>query len=101
MRQTIEAMAETVQAQSLLGHTLGEAASYQIQSVGRVVAQVQSANAEIVALRDRAQELESRDLSMGTGPAARKAVERLPAHAEAVAQILRNLPQFAALDKPA
>jgi hypothetical protein len=99
MRQTLDTMAETVRGQSVLGHTIAEAASYQIQSVSRVVAHVLAANADIVALRDRAHELESRDLSMGTGPAARKAVERLPAHAEVVAQILRDLPQLATLAK--
>jgi methyl-accepting chemotaxis protein len=95
MRHTVQSIGDTIEAQSALGLALADAASHQAQSVGRVVQQVETAHAEIVSLRDRAHEMESRDLGMGTGPAARKAVERLPAHAEAVAAILRDLPQFA------
>lgn len=94
MRQTIAAMDETLQTQSALGETLGEAASYQIQAVSRVVRQVGHACAEITALRAQAQEIDGRQFGMAAGPAARKAVERLPVHAEAIAQILRGLPQF-------
>jgi methyl-accepting chemotaxis protein len=94
MREMIESMDGTIQAQNLLGHKLADAASHQIEAVGRVVHLVQTAHGEIKGLRDRAQTLETRDLGMGTGLAARKAVERLPEHAEAVAQILRNLPEL-------
>ncbi len=94
MRRTTEVMGEVIHAQNLLGGSLAEAASHQIQSVGRVVQQVEAANAEVMALRDRARSMELQDLGLAAGPAARKAVERLPAHAEAVAQILRDLPQF-------
>jgi methyl-accepting chemotaxis protein len=94
LRQTIEAMDETLLSQTALGDSLGEAASGQIQAVSRVVRQASQAHAEIDALRLRAQEMEGREWGMGAGPAARKAVERLPVHAQAIAQILQNLPQF-------
>jgi predicted DNA-binding ArsR family transcriptional regulator len=94
MHKTIEAMGDTVQAQNAVGQSLADAASYQIQSVTRVVQQVDAATAGIVALRDRARAVDVHDLSLSGGPAARRAVERLPDHAEAVAKILRDLPVF-------
>ena len=94
MRETIAAIADAVQGQTRLGNALAEAASHQMQSLGRVAHLVGLANTEITNLRDRSLHCEQKDLALGTGVAARKAVERLPAHAEAVASILRNLPQF-------
>ena len=94
MRETIAAIADAVQGQTRLGLALADAASHQMQSIGRVAHLVGTANTEITVLRDRSLHFEQKDLALGTGVAARKAVERLPAHAEAVASILRNLPQF-------
>jgi len=94
MHATIDVMSEAVHAQTQLGQILGDAASNQILSIGRVVAMIEAANIEVVSLRDRAREMGERDLTLGTGVAARKAVERLPAHAAAVAAILRDLPVF-------
>jgi methyl-accepting chemotaxis protein len=94
MHKTIEVMGDTVQAQTTVGQSLADAASYQIQSVTRVVQQVDAATIEIVALRDRARAVDVHELGLSGGPAARRAVERLPDHAEAVAKILRDLPVF-------
>jgi hypothetical protein len=94
MRQTIAAMGETVQAQSRVGQALGEAASHQIESIGRIVRQVDIASAEIATVREKASAFEKRDLGVGPASPARQAVERLPAHADAVAKILRDLPQL-------
>jgi methyl-accepting chemotaxis protein len=94
LHKTIEAMGDTVQAQNTVGQSLADAASYQIQSVTRVVQQVDAASAGIASLRDRARAVDMRDLGLSGGPAARRAVERLPDHADAVAKILRDLPVF-------
>jgi hypothetical protein len=94
MHKTIDVMGETVQAQNALGQSLADAASYQVQSVTRVVQQVDSASEGLLALRDRARSVDPHDLGLGGGPAARRAVERLPDHADAVAKILRDLPVF-------
>jgi methyl-accepting chemotaxis protein len=94
MRQTISAMGETVQAQSKVGQALGEAASHQIEAIGRIVRQVEIASAEIATVRQKAGGFEQRDLGLGPASPARQAVERLPAHADAVAKILRDLPHF-------
>jgi hypothetical protein len=94
MRETITGIADAVQGQTRLGLALADAASHQMQSIGRVANLVGTANTELTNLRDRSLHFEQKDLALGTGAAARKAVERLPAHAEAVASILRNLPQF-------
>jgi hypothetical protein len=94
MQQTITTMGNAVQAQGKVGQALGDAASHQVQAIGRIVQQMEVASAEITALRDKAEGFEKRDLGLGPASAARKAVERLPAHADAVAKILRDLPQF-------
>jgi methyl-accepting chemotaxis protein len=94
MHKTIEVMGDTVQAQNALGQSLADAASYQIQAVTRVVQQVDAASAGITALRDRARAVDVHDLGVSGGPAARRAVERLPDHAEAISRIMRDLPVF-------
>jgi methyl-accepting chemotaxis protein len=94
MRQTIAAMDTTLTAQTGLGQNLAAAAAQQIEAVTRVVRQLGQTNSEIAALRACARELEAREHGMGTAPSAHKAVERLPLHAAAVAQILKGLPAF-------
>jgi methyl-accepting chemotaxis protein len=94
MRVTIAAMGDAVHTQTRLGQALAEAASHQVEAIGRVAKHVGAAAAEITVLRDRTNAFENRDFGLGAHSAARKAVERLPAHAEAVAAILRGLPEF-------
>ena len=94
MRHTIETMDEAVDTQTRLGHAIADAVSHQMEALGRIVDQVGAANAEIIAMRDRAKTFQQKDLGLATGSDARKALERLPAHAVAVAAILRDLPQF-------
>ncbi len=94
MAITVSVMNDTVQAQGTLGQALSESAVQQSEAITRLVRKAGSARGEIVALQERAGGMERRDLGLGAGSAARRAVERLPDHAEAVAKILRDLPVF-------
>ena len=94
MTQTVGVISEGVDAQGALGQALSDAVSHQMEEVSRVVASASMATGEIVALQQRATTMERHELGIGAGPAARSAVERLPAHAEAIARILRDLPSF-------
>ena len=92
MSQTVGVISESVQTHGALGEALSTAMSHQIEDVARMAAKAGVVKGEIVALQARANSLQSRDLRFGESPAARRAVERLPAHAEAIARILRDLP---------
>jgi hypothetical protein len=92
MTRTVTTICESAQAQDALGQALSESMSHQMQAVARVTAKSGVAKGEIISLQQRASAMEQRELGLGTGPAARRAMERLPDHAEAIAKILRDLP---------
>jgi methyl-accepting chemotaxis protein len=94
MTQTVGVISEGVQAHGALGQALSEAVSHQMEEVSRVVSKAGVAKGEILALQQRTTAMARHELGAGVGPAARSAIERLPAHAEAIARILHDLPRF-------
>lgn len=94
LRAAVDGIGQRIQAQTEWSDELLRAIRQQASSVGRLIAHVESAHSEIIVLRDRTASMDISDLALGAGPAVRKAVERLPVHADAMAQILRGLPDL-------
>jgi methyl-accepting chemotaxis protein len=92
--QSVQNVCEVVEAQHELGHALSHAAMLQADAVGRILARLGTAQTEVGALRDQIDGFLRNEEQLGVGMAAQQAVERLPGYAEAMAQILRGLPDF-------
>jgi methyl-accepting chemotaxis protein len=96
--QRVQGVGDVVQAQHEFGHALSHAAMLQSEAVGRVLQRVGATQAEIQALNAGLDSFVAPESRRGAGLAAEQAVERLPGYAQAMAQILRGLPE---LSKPA
>ena len=90
----VQGVCEAVEAQHELGHALSHAAMLQADAVGRILGRLGAAQTEVGALREQIDGFSRSDEQLGVGMAAQQAVERLPGYAEAMAQILRGLPDF-------
>jgi methyl-accepting chemotaxis protein len=90
----VHGVCEAVEAQHELGHALSHAAMLQADAVGRILGRLGTAQTEVGALREQIDGFSRSDEQLGVGMAAQQAVERLPGYAEAMAQILRGLPDF-------
>lgn len=96
--QRVQDISEVIQAQHEFGHALSHAAMLQADAVGRLLSSLGTAHGEVRDLnKDASASLP--DTRLGAGAAAQQAVERLPGYAEAMAQILRGLPDFAPGEK--
>jgi len=97
--QRIQDMWDVVQAQHEFGHALSHAAMLQADSVSRVLQQLKTAHLDVRDLQAQVRDVTLPDARLGVTTAAQNAVERLPSYAEAMAQILRGLPDLAAVEK--
>jgi methyl-accepting chemotaxis protein len=97
--QRIQDMSDVVQAQHEFGHALSHAAMLQADSVSRVLQQLKTAHLDVRDLQAQVRDVTLPDARLGVTTAAQNAVERLPSYAEAMAQILRGLPDLAAVEK--
>ena len=95
--QRVQGIGEVVQAQNEFGHALSHAASLQSDAVGRVLHRAGMAQGEVQTLHAEVDGFRLTDTRLGAGAAAEQAMERLPSYAEAMAQILRGLPDFGKL----
>lgn len=91
----IEDIAEVVQAQHEFGHALSHAAMLQADAVGQVLKHLGAAQGEVRNLHREVRDMTLPETRLSTGIAAQAAIERLPSYAEAMAHILRGLPDFA------
>jgi hypothetical protein len=89
---SVAALDDAVQAQTQASQTMATAAARQAQAVEQVLAGASNAFQEIQEARGQLHRIALPESRLGNGTQAQAAVERLPAHAEALAQILRGLP---------
>jgi methyl-accepting chemotaxis protein len=100
MCERIQEIADIVQAQHDFGHALSHAAMLQSDAVGRVLSQISAAQSDVQGLHSQVRDLALPTTDrLGVTRAAQQAVERLPGYADAMAQILRGLPDFSSLEK--
>ncbi len=92
--QKLRALADVVDEQSAFGHALSHAAMAQADAVRRLLSQIVSQQVETGALQQRVKEFRLPETRLGSDVVAQQAVERLPSYAEAMAQLLRGLPEF-------
>jgi methyl-accepting chemotaxis protein len=90
----VQGISEVVQTQHEFGHALSHAAMLQSDAVSLVLQRVSVAHGEMKTLNAEMDNFRMPDTRLGAGLAAEQAVERLPGYAEAMAQILRGLPDF-------
>ena len=95
--QRVQGISDVVQAQNEFGHALSHATAQQSEAVGRVLHRVGMAREEVQTLHAEVDGFRLPDTRLGAGAAAEQAMERLPGYAEAMAQILRGLPDFGKL----
>jgi methyl-accepting chemotaxis protein len=94
--QRVQEVSDVVAAQHEFGHALAHAATLQADAVGRLLRQLGHAQGELRGLYNDVHTITLPDTRLGA--AAQQAVERLPSYAEAMAQILRGLPDFSAIE---
>lgn len=92
--QRVQSMGDVVAAQHQFGEALAHAAAMQGDAVERLVGQADSARGEVHALHDTIEGFRLPETRLGAGAGAEQAMERLPGYAEAIARILRGLPDF-------
>ncbi len=90
----VQEISDIVQAQHEFGHALSHAALLQADAVGRLLQQLGTAQGEVRTLHGELHGMELPEKRLGTGANAQKAVERLPGYADAMAQILKGLPEL-------
>ena len=95
----VQDLSDVIQSQHEFGHALQHAAMLQGDAVGRLLRTLTTTRGEVGALNTEMQALALPEGSLGAGAAAQQAVERLPGYAEAMAQILRGLPELSALER--
>jgi hypothetical protein len=93
LRQVAE-LADSVQVQNEFGHALSHAAMMQADAVGRMIGRLNTMQDGAAALQAQVQDFELPASRLGSDVTAQQAVERLPGYAEAMAQLLRDLPDF-------
>jgi methyl-accepting chemotaxis protein len=101
MFERMQQISDVVQAQNEFGHALSHASMLQADAVGRMARQVGAAHGEVHGLGTQVRDMPLPDVRLGVTPAAQQAVERLPGYADAMAQILRGLPDFSPVEKSA
>jgi len=97
--ERVQQIGEAVQAQHEFGHALSHAAMLQADAVGRVIRQIEAAHGEVRALKAQMRDPALPALRLGVSPSARQAVERLPGYADAMADILRGLPDLSTIER--
>jgi methyl-accepting chemotaxis protein len=97
--QRIQDISDVVQAQHEFGHALSHAALLQSDAVGRLLEQLNTAHLDVRDLQAKVREVTLPEARLGVTTAAQHAVERLPSYAEAMAQIVRGLPDLSAAEK--
>lgn len=97
--ERVQQIGDAVQAQHEFGHALSHAAMLQADAVGRVIRQIQAAHGEVSTLTTQLRDPALPAQRLGVSPSARQAVERLPGYADAMADILRGLPDLATIEK--
>jgi methyl-accepting chemotaxis protein len=95
--QRIQEISDVIQAHHEFGHALAHATMLQGDAVGRLLRHLGAAQGEVRNLNTEAHNFDLPESRLCAGPA-QQAVERLPGYAEAMSQILRGLPDFAATD---
>lgn len=96
--QRVQELSDLVQAQHEFGHALSHTALLQADAVGRVLQQMDTATSDLRELSAEARNVKLPERRLGTTSAVQHAVERLPSYAEAMAQIVRGLPVYSAVD---
>jgi methyl-accepting chemotaxis protein len=100
MCERIQEISDVVQAQHEFGHALSHAAMLQSDAVGRVLRQISAAQSDVQHLHSQVRDMALPNAArLGVTRAAEQAVERLPGYADAMAQILRGLPDFSTIEK--
>jgi methyl-accepting chemotaxis protein len=95
----LQELSDVVQTQHEFGHALSHAAMLQADLVGRVLRQISAAHGDVKGLNAQIRDMALPQSRLGVTPAAQEAVERLPGYADAMAQILRGLPDFSVIEK--
>lgn len=94
----IQEISDAVQSQHEFGHALSHAAMLQSDAVGRVLRQISAAQSDVQGLHSTVRDMALPNAArLGVTRAAQQAVERLPGYADAMAQILRGLPDFSSV----
>jgi hypothetical protein len=97
--ERVQQIGEAVQAQHEFGHALSHAAMLQADAVGRVIRQIEAAHGEVRALSTQMRDPVLPAQRLGVSPSTRQAVERLPGYADAMADILRGLPDLSTIER--
>jgi methyl-accepting chemotaxis protein len=97
--ERVQQIGEAVQAQHEFGHALSHAAMLQADAVGRVIRQIEAAHGEVRTLTTQMRDPPLPAQRLGVSPSARQAVERLPGYADAMADILRGLPDLSTIER--
>jgi hypothetical protein len=87
-------LADSVQSQNEFGQALSHAAMVQADAVGRMIGRLNTLQDGAAALQSQVQEFSMPPSRLGSDVVAQQAVERLPGYADAMAQLLRDLPDF-------
>jgi methyl-accepting chemotaxis protein len=95
--QRVQEISDVIQAHHEFGHALSHATTQQADAVGRLLRHLGAVQGEVRNLHTEAANITLPESRLCAG-AVQQAVERLPGYAEAMSQILRGLPDFAASD---
>jgi hypothetical protein len=90
----VQSLADVTDAQHEFGQALSHAAMAQADAIRRFLAQMTATQDEAAALHTRVGAFSLPDNRLGSDVVAQQAVERLPGYADAMAQLLRGLPDF-------
>jgi hypothetical protein len=90
----VSALADSVQVQNEFGHALSHAAMMQADAVGRMIGRLNEVQDGAAVLQAQVRDFQLPESRLGSDVVAQQAVERLPGYAEAMAQLLRDLPDF-------
>jgi L-lactate utilization protein LutC len=93
LRQAAD-LADSVQVQNEFGHALSHAAMVQADAVGRMIGRLNAVQDGAAVLQVQVRDFQLPEIRLGSDVVAQQAVERLPGYAEAMAQLLRDLPDF-------
>lgn len=87
-------LASSVQVQNEFGHALSHAAMMQADTVGRMIGRLNDVQDGAALLQAQVKDFQLPESRLGSDVVAQQAVERLPGYATAMAQLLRDLPDF-------
>jgi methyl-accepting chemotaxis protein len=93
----IQEISDVIQEHHEFGHALSHATMQQADAVGRMLRHLGAMQGEARNLQTEASRIALPESRL-CGGAVQQAVERLPGYADAMSQILRNLPEFADSD---